>query len=259
MQSLGVLGNDREELLPLLGVVHCSVQQRFDIALDGGYRGFQLVGDIGHEIPPDALQLLQVGDVVEHQQGAVAAVQSLAEHGAVDVQESRLAVAKHHFAFDRLLGREHGRHKFVEIDAAHDFGQGAAFGAGRLNAQKAGRGVVHAQQPLVLVDGQHAFHHAGKNGVAFVPLPHDRVELVFQVGGHAVERFGQAADFLRVGARKPVREVAAGEVFGVVAELFQGFDQATGDDQDGGGQQRGGEQADNEQMAADPPQGGIDR
>ena len=109
----------------------------------------------------------------------------------------------------------------------------------RLDAQEAGRGVVHAEDALVAVDGQNAFHHAREDGVALVPLPHDRGELVFQVGGHSVERLGQAADFFGIGGRKAMREVAAGEPLGVVAELFEGFDEAAGDDQAGDSQQRG--------------------
>ena len=115
------------------------------------------------------------------------------------------AVAEHDLAFDRLLRGNHGGHQLVEIDAADDLRQRAAFRPGGIDAQEAGRGVVHAEEALVGVDGQDAFHHARENGVALVPLPHDRVELVFQVGGHLVERLGQAADFFGIGARKPMR------------------------------------------------------
>ena len=123
-----------------------------------------------------------------------------------------------------------------------------------VDAQEAGRGVVHAEEAFVGVDGQDAFHHAREDGVALVPLPHDRVELVFQVGGHLVERLGQAADFLGIGGRKPMAQVAAGEPFGVVAELFQGFDEAAGDDQAGDGQQHGRQQAGRRGCGCESPQ-----
>ena len=260
VQPLGLLGDDFEELLPLLGVVHRPVQQRFDIALDGSDGRFQFVGDIGHEIAADALQPFQVGNVVDHQQGAAAAFGSVAEHGAVDVQESRFAVAEHDLAFDRLLRGNHGGHELVEIDAADDLRQRAAFRPGGVHAQEAGRGIVHAEQALVGVDGQDAFHHAGEDGVALVPLPHDRVELVFQVGGHLVERFGQAADFLGIGGREAMAQVAAGEPFGVVAEFLEGFDEAAGDDQAGDGRAaRPSARLTVRMWTANLPQGGVDR
>ncbi len=203
---------------------------------------------------------LQVGDIVDHQQGAVAAFGRIAEHGAVDVQVARLAaVAEHDLAFGRLLRGNHAGHELVEIDAADDLRQRAAFGPARLDPQQAGRGVVHAEEALVGVDGQDAFHHARENGVALIPLPHDRGQLVFQVGGHLVERLGQAAHLLRIGGRKAVREVAAGEPFGIVAELFQRLDRAAGDDQAGGGQQRSQQETGREDVAENLPQRAVDR
>ena len=60
VQTLGVLGDDPEELLPLLAVVHGAVQQRLDVALDGSDGRFQLVRDVGHELAADTFQPLQL-------------------------------------------------------------------------------------------------------------------------------------------------------------------------------------------------------
>ena len=50
------------------------VEQRFDVAADRGQRRPQLVRDVGDEIAADLIGAPQVGDVVQHEHGAAAAV-----------------------------------------------------------------------------------------------------------------------------------------------------------------------------------------
>ena len=47
--------------------------QRLDVAADGGQRRAQLVRDVGDEVAADLIGAPQVGDVVQHEHGAVRA------------------------------------------------------------------------------------------------------------------------------------------------------------------------------------------
>src|SRR5690606_5713903 len=65
----GVPRDDLEEALRLVGAVG-AVEQRLDVPTDGGERRAQLVRDVGDEVAPDAIRAPQVGDVVQHENGA---------------------------------------------------------------------------------------------------------------------------------------------------------------------------------------------
>ena len=60
---------------------------------------------------------------------------------------------------------------------------------------------------------------AGKDGVALIPLPHDRFQLILQIGCHLVECFRESANFLGVGGPQPMRQVAADKSYRVTAEV----------------------------------------
>ena len=64
--------DDVEEPPALLGA-RVALRQRFDVAADGGQRRAQLVRDVGDEVAPDLIGAPQVGDVVQHEDGAVRA------------------------------------------------------------------------------------------------------------------------------------------------------------------------------------------
>src|SRR6266852_2240106 len=61
-----VFENDLEEADAILRVVDGAGDKRFRKTLDSGERRSKFVGDIGNEIPADALELAQLGDVVQH-------------------------------------------------------------------------------------------------------------------------------------------------------------------------------------------------
>ena len=67
-QRTAVTVDDGRKVLRLFRGIHA--EQGLGIALDGGQRRAQLMGDIGHEIAADALQLHQVADVAEDQHRA---------------------------------------------------------------------------------------------------------------------------------------------------------------------------------------------
>ena len=98
---------------------------------------------------------------MEYQHGAGAAVGRVAEHGAVDVEGARLAVAEHDLAFDRLLPGKHPGHQPLQLAVADDLRQQAARGPARIGPQQPRGGRVHAEHVFVGVDGQHALDHAG--------------------------------------------------------------------------------------------------
>ena len=67
----GMPRDDLEELLCVGGLAGV-VEQRFDVAANGGERRAQFVRDVGDEVAADAVGPAQVGDVVQHQHRAAA-------------------------------------------------------------------------------------------------------------------------------------------------------------------------------------------
>ena len=67
-----VAADDLEERAarPAASVPCRPVEQRLDVAADGGQRRAQLVRDVGDEVAADPIGAAQVGDVVQDEHGA---------------------------------------------------------------------------------------------------------------------------------------------------------------------------------------------
>jgi len=61
-----VLEDNLEEADTICGSSMAPAEKRFRKTLNGGERRFELVGNVGNEIPADALELAQLGDVMQH-------------------------------------------------------------------------------------------------------------------------------------------------------------------------------------------------
>jgi len=72
---------------------------------DGRQRGLDLVGDVGHEIHPHALQLLEARDVVEDEQGLAFAARDAAHAGDGHVKDVRGLLAEDDLLRDGPAGR----------------------------------------------------------------------------------------------------------------------------------------------------------
>ena len=73
VQADGVRLDDFEEAAIVFLVFQRPFQQRFGVTADGGERRAQLMRNVGDKIPADALQALEVGDVVQDGNGAARA------------------------------------------------------------------------------------------------------------------------------------------------------------------------------------------
>ncbi len=61
-----MLENNLEEADAILRIVDGAGEKRFRKALNSGERRFEFVGNVGNEIPADALEFAQLGDVMQH-------------------------------------------------------------------------------------------------------------------------------------------------------------------------------------------------
>ena len=71
-EALGVAVNGLQEPGGDFGVVPGAVEQRFDVALDERQRGAEFMADVGDEFLAGVFKLLEAGQIVEDQHGAVA-------------------------------------------------------------------------------------------------------------------------------------------------------------------------------------------
>src|ERR1039458_259308 len=143
----GVLEDDAEELAGGFGAGIRVLDQRLDVALDGGERGAQLVADVGDKVAAGFFSGLDAGDVVEHDQRA-----ARGQGGCVDLKDAagdqRAGPAKADFpvlkgAVD--AGQDLGiAHEVDQRAAGMDLGSGDALHGG----------VGPADQPLGS-DGDH--------------------------------------------------------------------------------------------------------
>ncbi len=66
LEAQALIVDDLKEFPTRLGIVHRSVQQRFGKAPEGGDRGFQFMGNIGHKLLLHLLVFPLLGDVLKH-------------------------------------------------------------------------------------------------------------------------------------------------------------------------------------------------
>ena len=176
----GVALDDLQEAFARLGVVRV-VEQRFRVALDCGERRAQFVGDVGDEIPPDLVGTFQVGDVVEHEDGASAGRHHRREPGHQVVG----AVAA-----DRQLeglGRRAGQHLaelLGDTRVADRFHVRPPDGVA-LHAEHPPRRLVHHLQFPGLIHHQHAFDHAAENRLHPGPVARQRIHPPAQLAHRA--------------------------------------------------------------------------
>ena len=162
--------NDAQKSLPRLFIVGV-VNQRFGVALDGGQRRAQFVRDVGDEVAADLIRVLQVGDVVQHKHRAAA----LGHHRGNAPDQRAIAVQRQR-QLDAFGGpARHGARDLLDDGRMTDgFDVGTAAGLA-LELQQVARSFVHELQPPLAVDDQHAFDHAGEDGLHARAVAGERV------------------------------------------------------------------------------------
>ncbi len=66
----GVREDDFQEFAIIREIFKRSIEQRFGVAANGGERGPQFMGDIGYEVLAHLLLIMQIGKVVQNDNGA---------------------------------------------------------------------------------------------------------------------------------------------------------------------------------------------
>ena len=85
-EPVGVAVNGLQEPGGDFGVVPRAVEQRFDVALDEGQRGAEFMADVGDELLAGVFELLEAGEIVEDQNGALAASLVVEDGGGINLQ-----------------------------------------------------------------------------------------------------------------------------------------------------------------------------
>ena len=85
-EPLSVAVNGLQEPGGDFGVVTGAIEERFDAAFDEGKRGTEFMADVGNELLAGILKLLEAGQVMKDQNGAVAATMAVQDSGGVNLQ-----------------------------------------------------------------------------------------------------------------------------------------------------------------------------
>ena len=189
--------DDFQKAPRVVAILERAAQQRLQVAVDGGERGAQLVGDVGHELRAYLLEPPELGDVVQHHDDA----------GIIGGQPQR-----HRIGLDGALeGPGHAQlasddgalaaqpapaDQLVQADVADDLEQRRALGPRGLEAEHRPGALVHQYDVAAAIDGQHALDHAVEDRADLGPLVLEIGEPVPQPLGQRVDGAGQHADLV---------------------------------------------------------------
>ncbi len=259
VEAVHLAEHDAQKALRAGLVREAVFQQRLDETLDRGDRRPQLVGDVGHEVAADVLQVPQPRHVVHYDQHADLLPAGVVQRRAVGVQPTFARAEEAEVAVQRRRTGLEVLDELQQVRLAEHFIDASPADQVRLDAQQPGARSVHAQHGAREIDGHHAFFHAGEHGLVLALLPQDALNAIVEHGGHRVERFGQHADFLHGIVGQAILPVAAGEAFGAAADSLQGADQRPRGQNRAGSRREHGQQADRGDLAVDGPLGGGQR
>ena len=211
-------------------IVESAVAERLGVALDRRERRAQLVRDVGDEVAPHAIQLLGLGDVAHHDDGALLRAEGRSGERqratnrlhALEVQAALGALALPSTCWMRSTNR--GSRARSRTSPGRSV---------RRDAEDLAEGGVQEPDPAAGVGHQHALGHAGDGGAQVIALGLDRADLLAGVtrdalqgvcrGGraraarecgrrprsrraHAVGRADELAERPEKGAREPPRD-----------------------------------------------------
>ena len=239
--------DDGRKVLRLFRGIHA--EQGLGIALDGGQRRTQLMGDIGHEIAADALQLHQVADVAEDQHRAQTGIGQYGqgdEHREDPAAQMQLHLAQGTGHIQILVpvaggraghlgGAQHGIHGILQFGRGDHLDDRAARHVGHLG-EEAGKGAVAAADAALRPQHQHAVTHGVEHALQLGGLVRGDAHLLADAVGHAVHGFGQGGELRARQTAQAALQAAAGNGRDHVHHLAQGPPHGAGDE---GGQHHG--------------------
>ncbi len=182
--------------------------QGLRVAADDGQRRLQLVRDVGDEVPPHRLQALEVGDVVEHEDGA-ALVQRVPGEQDRPVPDLRVHAGAH-------ASRERAVHHLARGARAEQLPDGRRRLL-RADAQQRARRRVHGRDRAARVTGHDPLDHRADQRRHLRALALQLGEAGREGLVHRLQGAGQLADLVAA-ADVEVRVLAAGDRLRRVAQ-----------------------------------------
>ena len=203
----GVAEDDLQELARL--AVFALVEQRLDVAANGGQRRAQFVRDVGDEVAAHLVRPPEVGDVVQHQHGAVAG--RVPRRGRAGDDHARGLQPQGELHARRLLAAQ--RAPDLRDDVRMTDRVGVATVDPRVgNAQHPLRRAVHEPEAAVLVEDQDAFDHPREDRLHARPVAREIRQPAPELENHGVERSGHPSELVAA-----VVDGRAGELAGGIA------------------------------------------
>src|SRR5580658_3512575 len=160
----GLRKDDFDEAPVIPQVLETAVQQGFGVAPDGGERSSELMRDVSDKILAYAFQAFQLGDVVQNRERSSRRRPS--QRPGQYLKRVRAGGRQSEPLFHALSSCEDGGHDLAQSGIAHQFGQRHARNHGQARAHRSSEGMVAERNAQVLVDSEHALHHAHENRFA---------------------------------------------------------------------------------------------
>src|SRR5579863_3649864 len=209
---MSILANNLQKLARVI-VLRRTVEQGFGVALNGGQRRPQLVGNVGNEIATGFLHPLGLGQVTQNGNGAAPG------HGSGGYIESTARNNGSRSCREHLSGFAGSAYSTQEIGVAHGFNDGSIQpGALRNQAIHTLVGPLHA---VVGTDSDHGVLHAVQQGFELALAGSQSREVALYLTRGLVESGSDLTDFISRIFGDTRREFAAGDLVGKLDDPLQ--------------------------------------
>ncbi len=129
------------------------------------------MGDVGDKVLAQRLQAPQVGDIVQHDEGADNPPLRILQHRTVGLEGTLLAAhLQQHIPLYRVIVAQRLGHEALQVGLAHRLLDRPPLGGPLAHPDQLGGSAVETENPLLAVHRQHPFDHAAQHRLLFVAL-----------------------------------------------------------------------------------------
>ena len=197
---------------PARRLVHLGVlEDGLGEAADRRERGLELVRDVGHELAAHVLEVAQLRDVVQDEDGALHGVGRAAERRRVELQAPVARRGGRHLACAGPSFLERAGEDLVGLVERQEIARRLADGRRGVPAEHAPGRVVHDHDAPAAIDGHDALFHARQDGAQLGAVARDRVDALVELLRHPIERLAEPAELVGGGDVDAPLVVARGE------------------------------------------------